>query len=329
MRKYLELTASYVIPKKTLDIVEYLLSKYNFKLPAIINKNGVVLAFSLTKLLNMLFKIDNNIGLIVSTYFEQFNKKKRNYFTTLLFFLTLYKKYGKNVKTSYFRVLYIICISRIVYCWSFKKNNINRTFLDFLDKCCGLDKQFIVNYRQEMKYNGWISYNMTCPKGHFYDLILKSFPKSILNVSKVIFYNECVGYIIKKVMGSRYKLELKTKIKNVLFLSLVFQMPIAIASVYNKVYNNSKKLNIPQNIPNTFWIYIWTLCSGLPIVMCDRRMAKNASLFLITSLLSEKINKSIKIPDIMNRYMISNCSEYLLENYETKINNSIRYLLNI
>ena len=183
----LEIGAYYIIPKTVFNVVENILHRFNLRIPEMINKNGIIFTLSITKLLNSVIKLENNIGLVISTYIGQLSRNKRNYFTTLLFLLTLNKKYGKNIKTSYFKILYIICISKILYYWSFKKNYINKAFLGFLDKCCGLDKKFITGFRQEMKNNGWVSYNTSCPKGHFYDLVVKSFPKSLYNVSQILF----------------------------------------------------------------------------------------------------------------------------------------------
>jgi len=318
IRQCLEITASYAIPKISLDIIEKIFGKFNMKLP-FINKNGVIFACSITKLLNSFLKVDNNIGIMISTYIRQLSKNKSNYFTILLFILSLSKKYSKYIKTKYFKFLYIACISNVIYNWSYKPEKINKSLLNFLDKGCGLNKRTIQDMRGEMSETGWVSSKITNPNGNCYDLILNSFPRSVYNISKVFLANEFIVFILKKIFNKKYSFNVNNKINNILFLSSVFQLPILMISVYNQIYKNKK--------PNKLLIYLLTLLSGTPIFMTNRTISKNTSLFLLVCLLTRKYNSlNIKLP---NSFIIANSSEYLLENNKNYINGYINKLLNI
>ena len=324
--RYLELPIFYFLPKQILDYIEKIL--FNFKLKLPINKNGIIKTIFFIKLVNTFFKVNNNIGLMTNIYMRYLNKNKQNYFTIMFLVLTLNKRYGKNLKTIYFKLIYILFISNLLYNWSFKKKNINKSFLNFLYNCCGLKKKTIEEFRGEMESVGWLSFKTSCPQGNLYDLIIHSFPKSILNISKIIFYNEAIGYIIKKITNKKYEIHLVKKFKNILFLAAVFQIPIFLVSVYNFIFKK-KDGNIKK--PSIFLIYLWTLCPGFLIfIIHNRKFIQTISLFLIISTISEKINRiRFNIPEIISSYIFASCPEYLLDNYKQKVDNIVHWICRI
>ena len=312
----IEIMGSYVVPKFLLDNLDKILKKINMNVP---NKNGIILSCSITKLLNSFVKIDNNIGIFVSTFLKQLSKNKCNYFTVFLGILSLNKKYGNSIKTKYFKYLYIYCISKIIYNWSFSPEKINRSLLKFLDKGSGLSKFTITKYREEMINNGWVSYKTSCPNNGIFDLLKSSLPRSFLHISRIIMFNELINFVIKKILNKRYKFNIKLKLNNITFLALVFQFPILMIAIFNKLVRDKK--------PSKLLINIWSILSGLPIFITNRSISKNVSLFLLTNLITNKINSSnINLP---NSYLISKSSEYLLKDHSKKINKYISLMLNL
>ena len=305
---------NFLLSLTLLEILQKIKKKLNIQnkyIEPIKIRNSIVIS----KTIKNLFNIENDFINIIVFYIRQLNSKKYNYITLLLFLKFIDNKFINKFskKNYYYKIMYILSISRILYRWSYKDrcDEIPKTLLNFLDKATGLDKSTIESLRNDMTEKGWIQKSTSNGNNKLIPLLYNSIPKSILYVSKVIFYNEIIKMILIKIITGKLKnFNFKNKILNIAFLTGVLQFPIFMVSLYNYFFKFK---------PNKFMITIWTMLSATPIFITNYNQSRIVSIFSQATLFNNYLDSiNFKLPNIAILY-------YLINNL---VNNNLKNKLN-
>ena len=291
-------------------------NKYQIK-NKYIDPNKIVNSIIIAKYLKIFFKNKNDFLTILAIYIRQLKPKKYNYITLLLILKyidnKLVNKLSYKNKNFYYKILYILSISRILYRWSCKNRckEIPHSLLIFLDNATGLDKNTIETLRNDMTEKGWFQKSTS---NNLLPLLHNTIFKSIIYISKVIFYNELTKIILFKIItGKIIKFNFKNKILNIIFLTSVLQFPIFMVSLYNYYF---------QYKPNKYMITIWTLLSATPIFITNFNQTKIVSIFSQAILLNNYMELfKFKLP---NLYIINFTLNNIVDkNLKQKLNTYI------